>query len=362
MKPIQETRPGSPKEPRALNRMLAILTCAAAIALALAPYWAGRAEMRLLMEALSYLALAQMWNLLAGYTGLVSVGQQAFVGLGGYLFFALAMFTGMPLLVAIPVAALATALLAIPTGWIAFRLQGAYFAIGTWAIAEVFRLIAAQFSSLGGGSGISLPVDLVRAMAETRQGRDEITYYIAFAIAVLSVAGVWILLRSRWGLALTAIRDSEVAAESIGVNARRAKYFVYVLTAFVTGLTGAFIFLQKLRITPDAAFSVNDWTAFVIFIVIIGGIGTIEGPIVGVIVFFALREIAADWGTWYLIMMGAIAIAVMVIDKRGIWGALKNRFGLSIFAVGHQLELETRGAPGAPEQPPHPRTGLRHAE
>jgi len=346
------------------NRVLALLMLAAVVALALAPLWAGRAEMRLLMEVLSYLALAQMWNLLAGYTGLVSVGQQAFVGLGGYLFFALAMFTGMPVLLAIPAAALATAVLSIPTGWIAFRLHGAYFAIGTWVIAEVYRLIAAQFSALGGGSGISLPVDLVRAMADTRAGREQLTYYIAFAIAVLSVAGVWVLLRSRWGLALTAIRDSQVAAESIGVNTRRAKYVVYVLTAFMTGLTGAFIFLQKLRITPDAAFSVNDWTAFVIFIVIIGGIGTIEGPIIGVIVFFTLREIAADWGTWYLIMMGAIAIAVMVVDKRGIWGALKSRFGLTVFPVDRRLDVETRGASGASQQPnqTHMKTGLQHAE
>ncbi|GAB4362644.1 MAG: branched-chain amino acid ABC transporter permease [Oricola sp.] len=363
MKPIHETSARGPKGPRAVNRVLAAVMLGAVVLLALAPFWASRAEMRLLMEALGYLALAQMWNLLAGYTGLLSVGQQAFVGLGGYLFFALAMFAGMPVLLAIPAAAVATAALAVPTGWIAFRLQGAYFAIGTWVIAEVFRLVAAQFSSLGGGSGISLPVALVRAMAESRDGRDQVTYYIAFAIAGLSVAGIWLLLRSRWGLALTAIRDSEIAAESVGVNTRRVKYFVYVLTAFMTGLTGAFIFLQKLRITPDAAFSLNDWTAFVIFIVIIGGIGTIEGPIVGVIVFFALREIAADWGTWYLIMMGMIAIAVMVIDKRGIWGALKDRFGLSVFPVGHRLDLDVRKTSDTPEQQPtHTKMGLRHAD
>ncbi|WP_421849589.1 branched-chain amino acid ABC transporter permease [Oricola sp.] len=306
-------------------------------ALALAPFWAGRADLRLLMEVFTFLALAQMWNLLAGYTGLVSVGQQAFVGLGGYLFFALAMFSGLPVLAAIPLAALATALIAVPTGWIAFRLQGAYFAIGTWVIAEVFRLIAAQSTALGGGSGISLPVALAKSIAASRAEREMVMYYLAFAIAVVSVLGVWWLLRSSWGLALTAIRDSEPAAEAIGVNTRRVKFMIYVLTAGVTGLTGAFIFLQKLRITPDAAFSVNEWTAFVIFIVVIGGIGTIEGPIIGVIVFFALREIAADWGTWYLIMMGAIAIGVMMIDKRGIWGALASRVGLSVFPVSRRI-------------------------
>lgn len=316
---------------------LSIALIAVVIGLAAAPLWAGRADMRLLMEVFTFLALAQMWNLLAGYSGLLSVGQQAFVGLGGYLFFALAMFSGVPVIAAIPLAALATALIAIPTGWIAFRLQGPYFAIGTWVIAEVFRLLAAQSSALGGGSGISLPVALAKSIASNRAAREMVMYYIAFGITLLSLLGVWWLLRSRWGMALTAIRDSEPAAESIGVNTRRAKFLIYVLTAGVTGLTGAFIFLQKLRITPDAAFSVNEWTAFVIFIVVIGGIGTIEGPIVGVIVFFLLREIASDWGSWYLILMGSIAIGVMLVDRRGIWGALKARTGLSLFPTGHKL-------------------------
>jgi branched-chain amino acid transport system permease protein len=109
----------------------------------------------------------------------------------------------------------------------------------------------------------------------------------------------------------------------------------------MTGLAGAFIFLQKLRISPEAAFSVNEWTAFVIFIVVIGGIGTIEGPIIGVVIFFALRGLTADWGTWYLMMMGAIAIAVMLVDKRGVWGALHARGVPSVFATTRSLRIET---------------------
>ena len=337
MEPIHLSFARGLKGPITVQKTLVAAMMIVVAALAVAPSWAGRADLRLLMEAFSFLALAQMWNMLAGFTGLISVGQQAFVGLGGYLFFALAIFAGLPVLFAIPAAAIATALVAIPTGWVAFRLQGAYFAIGTWVIAEVFRLIAAQSTGLGGGSGISLPVEIAKSIAESRDGREQEMYYIAFSIALVSVLGVWGLLRSRWGLALAAIRDSEAAAESVGVSTRRAKFLVYVLTAGLTGLTGAFIFLQKLRITPDAAFSVNEWSAFVIFIVVIGGIGTIEGPIVGVVLFFVLRELAADLGTWYLIMMGAIAIGVMLVDKRGIWGAITSRFRLSIFPVSHKL-------------------------
>ena len=317
----------------------AVIIVAAVAVLALAPFWADRADLRLLMEVLAYLALAQMWNLLAGYTGLVSVGQQAFVGLGGYLFFAIAIFSGIPALAALPIAALVTGLIAIPTGWIAFRLNGAYFAIGTWVIAEVFRLLAAQSAALGGGSGISLPVAIARSLGDSRGAREMVMYYLAFGIGVSSVLLVWLLLRSKWGLALTAIRDSEIAAETVGIATRRAKFFIYVVTAAFTGLAGGFIFLQKLRITPEAAFSVNDWTAFVIFIVVIGGIGTIEGPILGVIIFFALREFAADWGAWYLILMGAVAIAVMLVDKRGVWGAIQARTGLALFRVTRHLKL-----------------------
>lgn len=317
---------------RPMNTRIAPFALLAFVAiLAAAPLWAGRAELRLMMEIFSFLALASMWNLLAGYTGLISVGQQAFVGLGGYLFFGFAMFFGLHPLVAMPLAALLTLIVAIPTGWVAFRLNGAYFAIGTWVIAEVYRLGFAQVSALGGGSGISLPTAIAKSLADGRMMREYVMFWIALGLAVASVLGVWLLLRSRWGLALTAIRDSGEAAESLGVPTRRTKFFVYVGTAGFTAFVGAFIFLQKLRISPEAAFSVNDWTAFVIFIVVIGGIGTIEGPIIGVLVFFILRETFADLGTWYLIGLGLTAIAVMLVDRRGIWGALRARGVPSLF-------------------------------
>lgn len=147
-----------------------------------------------------------------------------------------------------------------------------------------------------------------------------VIYWIGLAIGIGAVALVYLLLRARQGLALTAIRDSETAAKSLGVYNLRAKLTVYVVAATGTGLIGSLIFLQKLRISPDAAFSVTDWTANVIFIVVIGGIGTIEGPILGVIVFFMLRELLAGFGSWYLIALGAVAVAVMLRSPRGLWG------------------------------------------
>ena len=159
--------------------------CAVAlVALAAAPFWGGRDDLRLLAEIYAYVALASLWNLLAGYAGLVSVGQQAYVGLGAYLLFALTMLAGVPPLWAIPLAGVIAAVVAIPVAALLFRLRGHYFAIGTWIVAEVFRLLASQVSVLGGGSGTSLPAGIVIAIAPTRQMREFLIYWIALALVV----------------------------------------------------------------------------------------------------------------------------------------------------------------------------------
>lgn len=305
--------------------------------LALAPFWAGRADMRLMSELFMYLALASLWNLLAGYAGLASVGQQAFVGFGGYILFATAIFGGVHPIAAIGIAGVAGALIAVPVALLIFRLRGAYFAIGTWVIAEVFRLSFAQVSALGGGSGTSLPVAIVKSLASNRTAREWTSYWLALGLVVFVLALVYFFLRSRNGLALTAIRDNELAASSLGIDIWRTKFVVYIVTAGLTAFTGGLIFLQKLRISPDAAFSVNDWTAFVIFIVVIGGIGTIEGPIIGTLLFFALREFLNDLGTIYLIVLGVVAIVVMLKAPKGVWGLIKTRWDISLFPVGYKV-------------------------
>ncbi|HEY4819883.1 MAG TPA: branched-chain amino acid ABC transporter permease, partial [Xanthobacteraceae bacterium] len=182
------------------------------VVLGFAPLWAGRDGLRLLGEIFAYVALASLWNLLAGYAGLVSVGQQAFVGLGGYVLFGLAILAGVPPLWAIPAAGLIGAVAAVPVAALVFRLRGHYFAIGTWVIAEVFRLLASQVSALGGGSGTSLPSGIVIAIAQSRATREFMIYWIALALAVAILGLILLLLRSRYGLALTAIRDNELAA------------------------------------------------------------------------------------------------------------------------------------------------------
>src|SRR6266545_976150 len=311
------------------------------VVLAAAPAWGGRQELRLLAEIYAYVALASLWNLLAGYAGLVSVGQQAYVGLGAYLLFALTILVGVPPLIAIPLAGIIGAIISLPVAALIFRLRGHYFAIGTWIVAEVFRLLASQVSVLGGGSGTSLPVGIVTSIASSRQMREFLIYWIALALMVVVLIAIILLLRSRYGLALRAIRDNELAAQSNGVNVTRVKLIVYVITALGTAMVGALIFLQKLRISPDAAFSVNDWTAFVIFITVIGGIGRIEGPIIGTLVFFALRQTLADLGSLYLMMLGAVAILVMLKAPKGIWGLVADRFGWQLLPLERRLTIAT---------------------
>ncbi|PBB65472.1 branched-chain amino acid ABC transporter permease [Mesorhizobium sp. WSM4312] len=312
------------------------------------PAVTSRGVIQDLFFILTMLTLAQIWNLLAGYGGLVSVGQQAFVGIGAYAMFAGVILLGWNPVAAILLGGLAALALAVPTAFFAFRLQGAYFAIGTWVIAEVTRLLIAQWKALGGGTGTSLPreatsnimgTDAIRTLFGVREAaaRDILAYWLALALAVAVTGCIYWLLRSRLGLALAAVRDNVDAAQAVGVDVGRLKWAVFLIAAAATGLTGALIFVQTARISPEAAFAVTDWTAYVIFIVVIGGIGTIEGPIVGVLVFFALRSALADYGSWYLMTLGLAAIAVMLFAPKGLWGLISARTGLHLFPVRRRL-------------------------
>ena len=318
------------------------------VAAFLLPAFASRSLIQDLFFILTMLTLAQFWNLLAGYGGMVSVGQQAFVGMGAYAMFATVILLGFDPVPAILLGGLAALVLAVPFGFFAFRLQGAYFAIGTWVLAEVVRLVIAQWRDVGGGTGTSLPreatenIMFTASIAElfgvrSSAARDILAYWLALVLAIVAIGGIYWLLRSRRGLALAAVRDNPQAARSVGVDAQRVKWFVFLMAAFGTGLTGGLIYMQKARISPDAAFSLNDWTAYVIFIVVIGGIGTIEGPIIGVLVLFALQALLAQYGAWYLMVLGLIGIGIMLIAPRGLWGSFSDRTGIQLFPIRRRL-------------------------
>lgn len=299
---------------------------------AVVPYQVSLGTLTQLVGLFVLVILGTTWNLMAGYGGLVSIGQQAFIGAGGYAAIHLADAIGVPLLLAVPLAGVVCALLALPTSFLVFRLAGGYFAIGTWVVAEVFKLLTTQVEALGGGSGLSLAA----FRGVDRAERVATVYWLALGVMVLVVAATSLLMRSRLGLGLTAIRDNETAAASLGVSVSRSRRIVYVAASGGAGLAGALIAVNTLRVTPDSIYSVN-YTAFMIFIVVIGGLGSIEGPILGAVVFFVLQQQLADLGSWYLVVLGVVAVAVVVLLPRGLWGALSGGGRWRIFGVGYRV-------------------------
>jgi branched-chain amino acid transport system permease protein len=313
-----------------VTKAFSIFTVLFIIFLISTPWWLGRADIRKITEFLYILSIAQMWNLLAGYAGLLSVGQQLFIGIGAYCLVIFAYKLGMDPFLVIPLAGFVSLIVGYFVSKVAFRLKGAYFAVGTWVLAETFRLLFANSSWVGGGSGLSI--------TKTMRGipswwRESLTLWFAIFLGIGSVLLVTYLLRSKYGLSLTAVRDNETASESLGIKVKNVKLFVYLTAAFVTGMAGALIFITKLRVSPEAAFSI-EWTAVMFFIVVIGGIGTIEGPIIGTLVYITMRETMNDLGSWYLIILGIITIIIMIKAPQGLWGLIKNRFNnLHFFAV-----------------------------
>lgn len=316
---------------RMTHRIQLVLVSVMALAATL-PFWGESSWMREVVEISCYLIYAIMWNLMAGYGGMVSIGQQAFFGLGGYALLVMGNHLGVNPFLAVPLAALISGVFAIPMSWLAFRLQGGYFAIGTWVIAEVVRLTVANIPQLGGGSGTSL----TSLRGIDKMTRESMTYWMALGCLMLSIVLVYAFLRSKRGLALLAIRDNEVAAESQGIAVHRMKLAVYMVSAVGAGLAGGLYFLSNLRISPDAAFSVN-WTAFAIFMVVIGGIGRVEGPIVGALVFWALNKLFSDYGSWYLLGLGLLAIVMTLQFKQGIWGAVQQKWNWALFPTSRKI-------------------------
>jgi branched-chain amino acid transport system permease protein len=313
-----------------------VVFAALVVVFAMEPSWGDPSTANDLIRLFTLLCLAQMWNLLAGYAGLVSIGQQAYIGIGAYTLVWFGNVHGVDVFWCVPLAALVAAVFALPLAGIAFRLRGGYFAIGTWVIAEVLRLLVSNSDTLGAGTGTSVTA-VIGIDLETRQ---HVTYWLALGAGVGSIVLVWLLLRSRLGTALTAARDAEVAAGALGVRSTRARLVAYVVAAAGCGFAGAVIYLDLLRVQPSAAFSV-DWSAFMIFMVVIGGIGTIEGPIIGAVVFFLLERWLADWGSWYLVLLGVLAIAVTIKAPNGLWGLVRARWDLRLLPTTPRLRGPT---------------------
>jgi ABC-type branched-subunit amino acid transport system permease subunit len=312
------------------------------VVLALFPYIVYSGTTAILVQAFIVLIMASMWNLMAGYAGLVSVGQQAFVGLGAYFVLILAIHGSSPF-AALPVAVIGCGVAALPLWWLVSRLRSGYFAIATWVLAATVMLIIEKFSSIGGGTGMPLPG--FAGMNSTLL--TAYTYWIGLAVTVAALATVYLLLRSRLGLVLTAIRDDEVAARSSGARVGLARLLVFVVAGAGCGAAGALLAISQLGVQPDAVFTVQ-WTAEMAFATIIGGLGTIEGPIIGTVVYMVLQQTLASYNAWYLIILGLVAIVVALFARRGLWGLADEHLHVRLFPVGYWLRTgDATGQGGA---------------
>lgn len=303
------------------GRIAMTLAVIALVAVAVMPWWASTGTIRMILELCCYIAVAQMWNLLAGYAGLVSVGQQAFMGAAGYALFVLAQTFGINPFLAVLLSLIVPAVLAVPLYFLLHRLDGPYFSIGTWVVAEVFRLVASNLPLVNSGAGMSL-----RVMSQYSAFERNVAMSLLCAFMLLvTLGGSYWLLRSRFGLALIAMRDNPVAAASQGVDVSRLRFLVYVAAAVGCGLAGAVYFMAQLRINPPSAFD-PMWANVAIFIVMIGGIGSIEGVLIGSLIFFIADRWFGEYGATYFVVLGLMTLLVALYARTGIWGLLSRRF------------------------------------
>lgn len=280
-----------------------------------------------------YIILAVMWNTLAGYAGLVSIGQQAFIGLGAYFAIRLSDwgFSTYPSLI---VAALLCGLVALPISAFMLRLRAGEFAIGMWVVAELARLLVNLDRLVQGDTGTSL----IALQAYSSGNRLAYTYWLALASMAVLLGLVFFLLRSRIGSAAQAIRDNEEAAASVGVKVLASKRIIFVLTAVGCAMAGTLWLATSTTFQPRSFFGIQ-WTAYMIFMVLVGGIGRFEGAILGAIIFFAIEAWFGASGVWYLIGLGLTALLFALFLPSGIWGVLEERFGIRLLPVGYRLHF-----------------------
>ena len=322
----------------AASRTAIAVVIALAVIAAIAPFWLGPGAMDRLTILFVYIILAVMWNALAGYAGLVSVGQQLFVGLGAYFTIKLADW-GVNPFVGMVGAAIIVGVIAVPLSFPMLRLRGGEFAIGMWVVSEMAHLLVNLDPLVRGETGTSL----ISLNAFDAPLRRNLIYWLALAALLVLLGGLFMLLRSRVGAAIQAIRDNEEAAASVGVRVTSTKRMIFIFTAVGVALAGALWLATALTFQPKAYFSVQ-WTAYMIFMVLVGGIGTFEGAILGAVIFFAIETWFGATGVWYLVGLGATALIFALLLPRGIWGEIERRTGLRLLPVGYRLEFKLPGA------------------
>jgi len=308
---------------------------AAIICLGLAPLALSGYALDRITVLFIYIILAAMWNALAGYGGLVSIGQQLFFGLGAYFTIRLA-DAGINPFVAVVLAGFSVALVAYVASTFMIHLKAGEFAIGMWVLSELAHLLVNLDGLIQGETGTSL----IAMNAFNADVRRITVYYFGLAAVLLLLGALFALLRGKTGSAIQAIRDDEQAAASVAVEVVSTKRKLFVLAAVGIGVAGALWLCTALTFQPKTYFGVQ-WTAYMIFMVLVGGIGKFEGAIIGALLFFIIETWFGAFGVWYLIGLGLSAVIFSLFFPKGLWGAIESRFGISLLPIGYQL-VESR--------------------
>jgi len=315
------------------------------VLLAFAPVVLGENSQNNLIQLYFLVIMAMMWNALAGYGGLVSVGQQGFIGIGAYAAVFLSVQHSLNPYLSMLLATFIGGAVAIPVAAVVLWLRAGAFAIATWVVAEAFAILVSldPNPAIGGGTGTSalLPFNI----RYTPQQRLHYTYWAALGAVAVLLLLLFVLLRSRLGGSLQAIRDDEEAAASVGVRVLLGKGILFVVAGAGSAAAGTIILAWQLSILPlgpDSIFGVN-WTAKMIFMVLVGGLGTFEGPIIGAVALYVLQTYGPNNGVWYFVLLGGIAIGFALLLPRGIWGTIQERFNVQLLPVGYRLRTVSNG-------------------
>ncbi|NIC00842.1 branched-chain amino acid ABC transporter permease [Halobacterium sp. R2-5] len=308
------------------NRRRLAASVVVLLALAVVPFTTTPYITDIVFTGLVFVMLGVSWNLIAGYAGQISLGHHAFFGLGAFVSAWLTTparanlpeAIQSPALLAIAVGALVAGLLALVLGPILFRLTGHYFAIGTLAVAAIIQLVLLDQRRFSGGS--------TGYYVQNNLG-DSATFLLMLAATVLVVLVTYAIVNSRSGLGMRAIHDDEDAASSLGVNPLRYKMIAFVVSAAMAGLAGGFYAQFTLYVNPDSTLGV-PWMVDTLVVVVLGGMGTMVGPLVGAGLFLSLdtvlRETAGEFATT---IEGALIIIFIIFVPGGLYKLLSDRYG-----------------------------------
>jgi branched-chain amino acid transport system permease protein len=291
------------------RRPLGIAAIAAAL-LALPPFFAGGFTLHLLTTGLYYTILAASWNLLAGFTGQFSLAHHAFAAIGAYTSGLLIRYYGVPIWLSIPSGVAVAAALGYGLGRMVLSMRAIYLAIATWAFAETIHiLLTAAYPITRGELGLNVP--------PLFHNLDPTAYYALFAaLALVSVTLMYAIVRSRVGYFMRAIRDDDLRAESLGVDTTRVKVFVFTVSSAFAGLAGAVYGHYLVVLSPQMA-DFNEMAKLIIMVVL-GGLGTVLGPLIGAAPVQILTTYLQKYGEWDLVIFAVVVIALMRMNVGGI--------------------------------------------